>query len=217
MNKTVLSEKAENRVEERRRFISEAFHSFHQPLTALHCGLELTLLKNRAENEYRNRAEEALSHAGAVLELNKAVRELVESADPGENCGRVELKPLLDQLISELTIPAEAAMVSVGLECPDFTCVRADGLKLAQNIGNLASQLIRSAEPGGSIRLRVRDGAQVTLEMILKAKSRSHDEDGLQAKLDHIRVDSACSYIWTLGGDFRKTKTGYSISLARSE
>jgi hypothetical protein len=72
------------RTEQRRRFISEAFHSFHQPLTGLHCGLEIALQKPRTDEEYRGRIADALQNASAILKLNAALRQLVDATDPGE-------------------------------------------------------------------------------------------------------------------------------------
>src|SRR4051794_19974156 len=90
------------RILQRRKALSEAFHTFHQPLTSLHCGLELALLKNRSEEDYRRRIEEALESAGRIFELNKALRELVDSEDPGERCGTVAFAPVFAQVLQEV-------------------------------------------------------------------------------------------------------------------
>lgn len=202
-------------VEDRRRFFSEAFHSFNQPLTSLHCGLELILIKPRSEEEYRARTQDALLHAGAILELNTAVRALAESIDPGEKFGRMEMEPFVRQLASDLTVVGETAMVSVKFECNENLSVEADPLKLARNIGNLGSQLIHSAAPGASLALVVRHkNGMAEIAVILEGNRREIEEDGLlQSRLDQIRRDTACSYTWTLGGEFCQTKKGFVISL----
>ena len=207
-------ESALSHVKERRKFISEAFHSFHQPLTALHCGLELSLLKPRTEEEYRQRGQDALLMAGAVLQLSRAVRELAEAADPGECVGRIELQPFLSKLVEDLSYIAEAGMVVIRLECPKGLFVKADASKLACSLGNIATSLIHSADPATSVVLNVeRDDATVSLKLTLEGRRREPEEKDLNQKVAQIRQDAACSYVWAIGGEFRKVKKGFVIEL----
>jgi signal transduction histidine kinase len=201
-------------LDERRKFVSEAFHSFHQPLTALHCGIELSLLKQRTEEEYRRRLQDALVSAGAVLQLNKALRELVESADPGENFGRVDLQPLLSRLAEQLSYIAESALVAIRFSCLENIFVGADPLKLSANIAHLATIAIGSLEPGASVHLKVHaDETVVLITIAAKGMHREPPDGGVQQKIDAIRADAACNYCWTVGGEFRKTKAGFTIAL----
>lgn len=202
-----------DQMERRRRFLSEAFHAFHQPLTALHCGLELSLLKQRSEEEYRHRIEDALQHAGAVLELNKALRELAESTDPGENFGCIELSSLLSGLAEELTLIAEARQVHVKLTCPEDVSVGADPEKVTRHLGNIASVVLNQLEPGGTLHIKVETGEGVVLTVSGKGNQRDGTDGSIQEKISAIRVDAACSYIWALGGEFHKTRTGFRLSL----
>lgn len=201
-------------IESRREFISEAFHTFNQPLTAMHCGLELCLLKERSEEEYRQRIEDALAHAGTVLQLSKAVRELAEAADPGEDLQNVELQPVLSALGEDLAVIAEAAVVALKLTCSNDVVVRADPGKLARHIGNLASILMRALEPGGNVGICAeREGKDILIVLSGVGRQRLPVEDGVQTKLDGIRVDAASSYLWTLGGDFHKDRSSFTIRL----
>lgn len=208
------SSQTPKQLEARRESISEAFHSFNQPLTALHCGLELCLLKERTGEEYRQRIEDALGNAGTVLQLSKAVRELVEAVDPGEELQPVGLQPLLSTLSEELTVVAEAAVVVLKSSCPDDVAVMADPEKLARHLGNLASIVIRTLEPGGQLQLgALTEGSHVVIAIAGKGKQRDVCDDDLQKKLDAIRVDAASSYAWTLGGEFRKDRSNFTIRL----
>jgi hypothetical protein len=202
-------------VEDRRSFVSEAFHSFHQPLTALHCGLELSLLKERDEADYRQRLQDALTSAGAILELNKAMRELVEATDPGENFGRVELKPLLAKLAEDLSYSAEPGLVALRMACPEQVFVAADADKFARNLGNLGMVLLRSADLGAALHLKAHcDETTVLLKLSMEGARRESADRNLQYRLDQMRVDAACSYAWTIGGEFKKTKKGFAIGLS---
>ena len=202
-------------VEERRGFISEGFHSFHQPLTALHCGLELSLLKQRDEADYRQRLQDALTSASAILELNKAIRELVESADPGENFGRVELKPLLAKLVEDLSYSAEPGLVAVRMVCPEHVFIAADATKFARHLGSLGSVLLRSADLGAALHIKAHcDETTVLLKLSMEGARRESAEKDLQYRVDQMRMDAACSYAWTIGGEFKKTKKGFAIGLS---
>lgn len=208
-----VSDESLEKVERRRQFLSEAFHAFHQPLTALHCGLELSLLKQRSEEEYRQRIADALQHAGAVLELNKALRELAESTDAGENFGRVELAQLLSNLTEQLTVIAEARQVHVKLTCPEDVSVGADPEKFTRHIGNIACVVLNQFEPGGTLHIKVDTGENIVLSVSGKGSRRGGIDNCVQQKLSAIRLDAACSYVWALGGEFHKTRTGFTLSL----
>jgi len=210
----IMTKLPANHVEDRRGFISEAFHSFHQPLTALHCGLELSLLKERSEVEYRQRLEDALVSAGAILQLNRAMRELVESTDPGEKFGRVELKPLLAKMVEELSYSAEPGLVAVRMSCPENVFIAADANKLACQLGNMGAVLIRAADLGATLQVKAHcDETTVLLKLCLEGTHREGGEKDLQDRLDQMRMDAACSYVWTIGGEFKKTKKGFAIGL----
>jgi len=201
-------------LESRRQFLSEAFHSFHQPLTALHCGLELSLLKQRSEQEYRQRIAEALQHAGTVLQLNKALRELAEATDPGENIGRIELRPVLTQLADELALVADAAQVLLKFNCPEELFVSADAEKFSRHIGTLANLIISDLEPESTCVFQGhRDERGIVVELLGEGIHRKNVEDGPEHKLRSIRTDAACSYVWTIGGDLMSTPSGFRITL----
>ncbi|HVZ19067.1 MAG TPA: hypothetical protein VG897_18260, partial [Terriglobales bacterium] len=74
-------------LEQRRRMLSDAFHTLNQPITGLHCGLEIALQKPRNEADYRQRISDGIQNAGAIVKYLKAIRQLVDAADPGERFG----------------------------------------------------------------------------------------------------------------------------------
>ena len=84
--------------ETRREYLSEAFHSLSQPLTALQCGLELAVAVPRSQKEYERRIGEGLQSTGSLREMISALRELVEAEDPGEDAREIELGELLSSL-----------------------------------------------------------------------------------------------------------------------
>jgi hypothetical protein len=197
-------------IEERRRAISEAFHSFHQPLTSLHCGLEITLLRQRSENEYRERVQDALLHAGIILRLNRALRELVEATDPGERFGNVSARSLLTKVLEEVLIVAEPALVAISAgDVPDVT-VAADPIKLSRTLGQSFAYQITDLAPGSSVKLTSwTDRDHLYLKIVPEGKKRELAPDNsIEMKLRAINADAACAYIRTIGGNLEVTGEG---------
>lgn len=190
-------------IEQRRKAISEAFHSFHQPLTSLHCGLEIALLKPRTEEDYRKRIQEALASAGMAFELNKALRELVDAEDPGERFGTVAFAPLFAQVLDEVLSVAAAAEVQVkAAECPNvYIC--ADPMKLLRMLGNYLAAKANELEAGGevAIKFRVEEG-ELAIVIATSGTTKPIAESAASAqKCREIRLDAVRNYVETIGGE----------------
>jgi len=200
---------------ERRRAVSEAFHSFHQPLTSLHCGLELALSKPRTEGEYRKRMEDALVNAGQILRLNKALRELVDATDPGERFGTVALDPLMAQLREETSLVGGAAGVALEYTGPFDVQVTADPMKLLLTLGNLVSGLVSRTTSGGEVKVQGNyQYGHIEITITTDAFVGSlPDPSDIENKLREIRIDAARTYFETIGGTCSLKDTGYNIAL----
>ena len=204
-------------IEERRKMISDAFHSLNQPLTGLHCGLEIALQKPRTDEEYRNRIGTGLENAGAILQLIRAVRLLVDAADPGERFGTVDLALVLGQLKGELEVVAEALQVEVTIHCEQHSNLMADPLKLMAALGTLADEQIRSAGSGAQVEIEtIIAGRNIAVTMRSAAGNRPETSDGLDHKLAEIRCNAACCYLWSIGGEVEFTGRGLFISLPQA-
>lgn len=204
-------------LEERRRMISDAFHSLNQPLTGLHCGLEIALQKPRSDSEYRQRIGNGLENAGMILQLVRAVRLLVEAADPGERFGTVDLALVLSQLKGELEVIGEALRVTVAVRCETSCKVKADPTKLMAALGTLADEHLRSAHPGTQVEIEVTVEGCKALVTVRKGSSGCPErEDGLNGKLSEIRCNAACCYLWSVGGEIEFRDGELSIVLPRA-
>ena len=204
-----------NQVVERRRAISEAFHSFHQPLTSLHCGLELALSKPRTDGEYRKRIEDALVNAGQILRLNKALRELVDATDPGERFGTVALEPMIAQLREEVALVAGATGVTVEFTGKYNVQIAADPMKLLMMLGNLISKVVAETSSEGAVKV---NGilASGSLRLVITSCQLHGEEPNpsdMEFKLREIRLDAARCYIETIGGCWSVLEEGCEINL----
>jgi hypothetical protein len=203
-----------NQIVERRRAVSEAFHSFHQPLTSLHCGLELALSKPRNEGEYRKRIEDALVNAGQILRLNKALRELVDAPDPGERFGTVAFDPLIAQLREEIALVADAAGVSVEFAGDYHAQVAADPMKLIMMLGNLFSGQVSRTAIGGTVKITGEMSPGVVTLFVQSSHLRdvAPNPSDMDVKLREIRLDAARTYIEVIGGTFSMLENGVEIT-----
>ena len=203
-----------NHWEERRKFVSEAFHTLNQPLTGLHCGLEIALQRPRSEGEYRKRIGDGLENAGNILELIRAVRQLVDAGDPGERFGTVSLAMVLSQLKNELEVVAETTGVALEVECAGEAQVKADPGRLATCLGALTASEMEGHEAGGQVRLEAVSGKkQVSLRIVGAGPKKAKTVDGKTAKLAEIRRHAGLSYVWAIGGNFEVMPAGLKISL----
>ncbi len=183
-------------VEERRKFISDAFHTLNQPLTGLHCGLEIAVQKPRTEGEYRKRIGDGIANAGEILKLVRAVRQLVEASDPGERFGTVNLAIVLSQLRNELEVVAEATKVGLVIECPESVQVKADPGKLMAALGGLIAEEMETAKTGVLVAVSLKK--KMVVLTVTTSRRVSQDVDG---KMEEIRRNAAVSYLWAIGAE----------------
>ena len=65
-------------------FAANVFHDLSQPLTALHCSLELALARDQTIEEFRASVEAALHNAERLRQRLLLLRELSDADDPGD-------------------------------------------------------------------------------------------------------------------------------------
>lgn len=203
-----------SQIELRRKFISDAFHTLNQPLTGLHCGLEIALQKPRSAGEYRQRISDGVDNAGVILRLLRAVRELVESADPGERYGTVSLGLLLSQLKSDLEVVAETTNVQLHVDAEIDARVLADPAKLMGALGTLIAEKIEEYGAGAEVRV---GGEERDREVVLTVSGAGERIEKCTTGVVEIRRNAACSYLWTLGGECEETSDAMMIKLPVSK
>ena len=123
--------KARKELEWRQRFVSDVFHSLSQPLTALHCSLELALRKKNTVDQCRQALRDALSLAASAIESAKFIRLLAEAEDPGE-LKRLNLSAAFRQVLEELEPITRSQGVSIESTIAQEIVVAADSARLTQ-------------------------------------------------------------------------------------
>lgn len=144
--------------------ISEVFHSLSQPLTALHCELELALRRDQTVEEWRGSVQTALEDAERLRQRLLLVRALNDASDPGDLSRPTELTGLLRQLQEDmLPLFASAGQkFELELECGTVQ-VRGNEARLTRALFAFLEYLFRHSAEGSvlAVRLQVLAGRQV--------------------------------------------------------
>jgi len=112
-----VAESATQEIADKRSFVSDVFHKLSQPLTALHCSLELSLARDETADEYRASMEATLQNAQRLLQSLLLMRELSDADDPGDISRPVALHKLLLDLREDLLPVFESAGADFDVAC----------------------------------------------------------------------------------------------------
>jgi signal transduction histidine kinase len=145
-------------------FASNVFHDLSQPLTALHCSLELALLRDQTSEEFRTSVEAALQNAERLRQRLVLLRALSDADDPGDASTPLALDQLLQQLREDMLPLFESTGRSLELTCEPVR-VAANEEKLMRGFFYLLEFLLRCSSPGHGLRLLGKRSGQQQLEI----------------------------------------------------
>jgi signal transduction histidine kinase len=136
--------------------VSEVFHNLSQPLTALHCELELALRRDRTVEELRGSIQSALEDAERLRQRLLLVRALSDAADPGDLSQPIELCELFRQLHEDmLPLFASAGQkFELELEC-GVVRVRGNCARLTRALFAFVEYLFRYSRTGAVLTIGI--------------------------------------------------------------
>src|ERR1700678_3908432 len=154
--------------------LQHMLHALKQPLTGLHCSLELALVGQRTPEQYVHTLRESLELAGRMSALVAAIGELVENqeetqadhrqAHENEEDGRksggagvgqrevIALDAMLRQIVDELQPVAGAKQGQILLHCNVPLPVYALQNPLAGAVFRFLDSALSLTAPGGDLR-----------------------------------------------------------------
>jgi len=147
---------AATELSEQHRFVSDVLHHLSQPLTALHCSLELSLARDQTSGDFRVSIEAALENAERLRQRLLLLRELNDAGEPGDTSVPVPLDRLLEELREELFPLFESDGKSFEVD-PRPLQVRGNRTKLARGFFCMLLFLLR--QPARLVLLTARQGA----------------------------------------------------------
>jgi C4-dicarboxylate-specific signal transduction histidine kinase len=180
-----VAESSAERISIQGRFISDVLHKLSQPLTALHCSLQLSLERDQTADEFRVSVEAALHNAERLRENLLLLRELCDADDPGDISAPVQLQELLQETQQDFLPVCESAGGCFTVRCGPVQ-VRGNGAKLRRAFFYLLECLLRRYE-SRSLGISVkRKNGRVQIRLAFSG-----------AKLAAIPMNDACDPIAT--------------------
>jgi two-component system OmpR family sensor kinase len=142
-----------------RRFVADAAHELHTPLTALRTNLELAVLEENERLTYIERAQSQVLRletlTSDLLELSRLEAHVVQT-----HRNVVNLTQLSHEMGELYASQAEQKGIDFTLDMPEADVkVVADAPKIQRALDNLLQNAIKFTPSGGTIRLGVRRSA----------------------------------------------------------
>ena len=138
----------------RREFSANVSHELKTPLAIMQAKLEIF-----AEDHMNTDAETAeLVHfqTEQIARLSALVRTLLEMSNlqavPRDDC--IELAPLADEIVTDLTPLAQKKQITLHQECEDIHIIGSDAL-IYRMLFNLVENAIKYNQPGGSVQITI--------------------------------------------------------------
>ena len=154
--------------ESQRRFVADAAHELKTPLTAMKGNFEVILQRTRSAEEYRETIISNLAEVDRLTVMTKSLLTLAQFAGdrPPLMLQNLDLSPLMEEVVSELSVLAQDSGITLQADCPPVPSVMGDASQLKQALINLLDNALRYTPSGGTIRTRVRSqDSSVTLSV----------------------------------------------------
>jgi heavy metal sensor kinase len=148
-----MMDRLQRAFEGQRRFVTDAAHELHTPLTALKGNLEVAFARNRSAPEYR---ETLIGNLASVDWLIHLCRSLITLAKlTGEEMRPlkqpVQIPKLLREVIEELRVLAEDRHIGLRVEMTPVPDIHGHPEQLQRVFVNLIDNALRHTSPGGII------------------------------------------------------------------
>ena len=197
---------------EEHNFVSDVLHKLSQPLTALHCSLELSLARDQTSQDFRASVEAALQNAERLRQRLLLLRELSDADDPGDMSAPVALQRLLQELQEDLLPVFESIGGRLDVDCGPVV-VRGNTAKLTRAFFYLMEYLLRSSsQPSLSVAVEKVKGC-VEVKVTTQASSAAVSSDDLSGAIPSGEVEIARRTLRAAGGDLALvvSATGQSV------
>jgi K+-sensing histidine kinase KdpD len=159
--------------------LPELLHALSQPLTALRCSLELTLLQPRNSEEYRKRLRESLDLTKDITTLTAGIRELLEVEQPGSRTQTAAFDKILQTTVRELLPVADSMGVGVSMICAPALLTHGDGDRFYKALFYLIEFFLSFAHAGDELSLQASpEGDEIAFVMQLIQSLRRETGSG---------------------------------------
>lgn len=162
-----LFERVEGSMEHERRFTADAAHELRTPLAALKVQAQVAL-HSRDEAERTHALEQVVN---GVVRASRLVEQLLTLARIDPETARGEfvefaLLPLAEEALAALEPFASEKQITLQLQCTSRPRLTGEAQSLAIALRNLTDNAIRYTPPGGTVEIRIEEGAE-TLQLCI--------------------------------------------------
>jgi len=168
---------------EDRQLIADLFHALNQPITALRCALELSLLQLRSAEQYRATLQSGLQQAEQIAGWATGIRELLQADDAGDDLQILRLEGFLREAVADLEPVAESLQVSLALRCHSLAGVRFESRRLRQALFGLLEFALGASRAGSGLQLDARYRKGQTIILLAALSGDADSGDGLARTL----------------------------------
>lgn len=168
-------------------------HDLRSPLTRIRNRLEVTLLENRREEEYRSAMQQSIEDADALIRTFNALLGIAQ-AEAGSRRAvwtRVDLSSLARDLADLYEPLAQEQGQHFVLSAEDDAWMLGSRHLLAQAIGNLLDNAIKFTPEGGTIRFEVEAGDGKVHVRVADTGPGISEEDWPRAQERFVRLDQS--------------------------
>ena len=152
-----MIERLEASFQQMKQFSADVSHELRTPITAIRGQLEVALFTAKTTEQYREAMFNALQDIDRLSQIVRALL-LLSQAESGQlvlQKSRLDLGEVVDDLVEQFQIPAEAAGVRLTADLRAECFVEGDRVQIERMITNLLSNALKFTPEGGEVRLCV--------------------------------------------------------------
>jgi heavy metal sensor kinase len=150
-----MIERLEASFQQMRQFSADVSHELRTPITAIRGQLEVALFTAQTTDQYREAMFNALTDIDRLSQIVRALL-LLSQAESGQivlQKSRLNLCQVVDDLVEQFQIPAEAVGVRLTAELPAECSAEADRVQIERMITNLLSNALKFTPEGGAVKM----------------------------------------------------------------
>lgn len=150
--------------------LADLFHALNQPLAALRCSLELSLMQEKTVEQYRQMVQTALEHTESVSHLIASIAQLLQ-ADDGDGQQALGLDQSVCDAVEHWSPVADEAGKKFSLNCRCPAAVQFAPRRLQEALFHLLEFALLSSPPGGIIEIETHqrdEGVELALDFPLR-------------------------------------------------